>query len=119
MKKYCFKVIVLLTLFFHINCLSKPNMINFNQAVLEAERYVSERGYKIDGLAIIGDEQNSYWVKNELKFIKKINPVLFSKISERKYYAICFAPKQPMLGGAIWVFIDKDTAELIDISAEK
>lgn len=81
-----------------------------------ANNKAKEIGYDIKEMKVELDKENTRW--NE--YIKK-GPILENDnklrlaLKDRKYWAAYYAPKRIQFGGDLWIFIDKNTGEVITI----
>ena len=102
------------------------------QKIIEiAEAKASELGYKLYAMKVIYDERNEmmkkHFGRDELSeynkqtkswgFVKGHTPEEDRpKLKGRDYQGVFFGPLQWTRGGDVWVFIDRNTGEVIDVS---
>ena len=90
--------------------------ITLNQAIEISRNELQQRGYKIGDMHVEADDTNSLWEEFstapgtttlQSPHIVKMN------LPEKQYWAIHFAPQKLMFGGDAWIFIDKNSGEII------
>ncbi len=110
--------LVLLVVFLAVvYCYLKP--INSNSDLppylINVEKELATLGINKDDGNIIYDEQNVQW-KIRQNGEGKPN---FSELEEKDYYTIIYEPKGLHLGGVVWLFVEKDTNNVLYTHREK
>jgi len=86
-------------------------------AVKIANEELLKQGFDVTQKDIIVDKDNTLWNTRYLsddKF-KESNQHIIKKLKNKNYWAIYYTPKRPqgLLGGEAWVFVDKNTGDVI------
>ena len=76
-----------------------------------ADAKAKELGYDIEQMSVSFDTYNSEW-NDYLKFLGKTDRDIDERLNQ-PYLAVYYAPLKMMLGGDLWVFIDRNTGEPI------
>jgi hypothetical protein len=74
-----------------------------------------EEGVDVADSDILYDEGNSEWTEyhqTNRSAASRIADVLHA-VANSDYQAIRFSPKTPMLGGVLWVFLERNTGDII------
>jgi hypothetical protein len=90
------------------------------QIVSIATMAVTAKGIKIDEVQIIYDDGNKLWEEQTGKMTELVNSPnfgIFKKGFMSNYRTVYFDFKDPLPD--IWVFIDKDTGEVLEVYAKK
>ncbi len=91
--------------------------ITLEKAKEKGKEELKTRGYPIENMSITADEENTSWqkfiVKNpsilQREIVKRMN------LEQKNYWVIYYAPKEEMLGGDAWVFVDVITGNIIGV----
>ena len=86
-----------------------------DEMISDAIKRSQKLGYWGRDYVAIYDEGNKEW-SQAVAVIKKISPVHYEELKilqGRNYQAVVCRPKAVMLGGSLWVLIDKNTGEII------
>ena len=86
------------------------------QIVEAAAKALTADGFDLYGVEIIYDENNRMWRERVNKMTDLVNLPnfkLFERGFMKNYRAVLFNFKNPP--GEVWVFVDKDTAEVFEI----
>lgn len=91
-------------------------MISKKEVMEIANKEVARLKYNIEEMKIETDEENSHWkwYISKTKLIEK-NQELETKLKNRNFWAIYYEPKKNQLGGDLFIFIDKNTGEVIGL----
>jgi hypothetical protein len=84
--------------------------------VAVATETVRAKGYKLDDVRILYDDGNRLWAEVSGKFSeldKSPNFGIFKKGFMKNYRTVYFDFKDPLPD--LWVFVDKDTGEVLEI----
>ena len=92
--------------------LSKEQIIEI--ATKEAEK----EGLNLEWRTIIYDEGNKLW-EEKVKTINKEMAPRYEFLKEENYQAVLFALKEGLIGGDIWIFIDKVSGEVLTLYGEE
>ena len=88
--------------------------ISNEEAIRIANKEVQRLKYDIDKLKIISDEKNTFWYKYISSGpILESNPDIKNKLDNRDFWAIYYGSREMRLGGDVFIFIDKNTGEII------
>ncbi len=82
-----------------------------------ADKEAKRLGYEIDKMSVSFDTYNSGW-RDYLASARNFVPLpeVQEALKDREYWAVYYAPlKRGMLGGDLWVFKDRATAEIITV----
>ena len=94
-------------------------MENDKKIIVEvANKTAQELGYKLSEMTISIDENNSAWNNHISKvpfFESEFGQDVKKKLDNKKYWAVYYQPKRTQLGGDLFVFIDKETKEVITV----
>lgn len=88
-------------------------VLTLDKAIITSGKKVEELGYNLDDLEVIANEQNLIWCQHR-KNVSVDFGRLDKKLESRKYWAIYYRPKKSQFGGDLFIFIDKNTGEIID-----
>jgi hypothetical protein len=87
-----------------------------------ANREVISRGLQLDDKEIYYDIDNVKW-KDMLSYLRENSPDFakrYEVLEGRYYQAIVYSPKDKhVIGGVLWVFVDRKTGEVITVFGEK
>ena len=105
------------------SCISIPrevkNMENNKEIIVEiANKTAKELGYNLSDMTISLDRDNSAWNKHISKgpfFEDEFGREIKKKLDNKKYWAVHYNPKRAQLGGDLFVFVDKETKEVITV----
>lgn len=118
-------VIVLLSVLYMQKKEKKPGLTDMQKQILEvASNKVVSLGYKLNELTFEYDRDNKRWLEGYGLFLVNKNgsesDEIYESLKDHNYQAIYFYPKkQLILGGSVWVLIDKDTKQVIFVQREK
>jgi hypothetical protein len=100
----------------------KQNMLTEKAILKIANTEAEKRGHILESDNIYYDHGNKLW-KEKLGYIGKNVPDQAERLKvldNRKYQAVHYYPKDKMtLGGLLWIFVDKETGEVITMYGEK
>lgn len=89
--------------------------VNKEQAIKVASKYLLDKKYALNDKKIFVDDTNSRWmlfVSN--KQIVNANIKVLEKLKDKNYWAINYVTsKRNIKGGEAWIFIDKQSSEVI------
>ncbi len=88
-------------------------VLTLDRAIITSGKKVEELGYNLDDLEVIANEQNLIWCQHR-KNVSVDFRLLDEELESRKYWAIYYRPKKSQFGGDLFIFIDKNTGEIID-----
>ncbi|HNX68773.1 MAG TPA: hypothetical protein PLL75_07810 [Candidatus Omnitrophota bacterium] len=83
--------------------------ITYDDGNLELKKFLMREGVSQY------DKQTGKWIPVEGTTPERWRP----KLASRDFQAVYFAPKQQMKGGDFWVFVDRNTGEVIDVVGGK
>ncbi len=107
-------LVVLLAVVFY--CLKASNSsADLPPYLIDVTKELATLGIKKDDGNIIYDEQNIQW-KIRHNGEEKPN---FPKLEGKDYYTIIYEPKGLQFGGVVWLFVEKDTNNLLYVHREK
>lgn len=105
--------LLVMTLFSVISC---KNDLSKEQILEIANRKAVTEGFNLQDLDVKYDEHNKIWSEESKMFrsTSDKSPLeQLSRLETRNYQAIYYKPKELMLGGTLWVFVDRETGEVI------
>ena len=82
-----------------------------------ADEEATRLGYDIEHMSVSFNTYNSKW-RDYLASAQNFVPVpkVQEKLKDREYWAVYYAPpKRGMRGGNLWVFLDRETGEIITV----
>ena len=81
-----------------------------------ADKEAQKLGYDIERMGVSLDIDNSTW-RDDLKTSEQSGaiPQIEGKLKDRHYWAVYYSPLEEQLGGDVFVFIDRDTGEILGI----
>ena len=79
-----------------------------------ADKEAQEIGYDIERMGVSLDIYNSTW-RDHLKTSERSDAIseIEGKLKDRHYWAVYYSPLKEQLGGDVFVFIDRDTGEIL------
>ena len=91
--------------------------VTLDEAIETAKQELDRVGYDVEDMKFGGDEKNTEWRKHisvepavlDGEIVKSMH------LTEKSYWAIRCSPKELMLGGGAWVFVDKQDGKLIGV----
>jgi hypothetical protein len=96
----------------------EAHVVSEREAIQIANREAVRLGYDVKKMSIEIDQNNSAW-RSALASVDvlKMKPDLAKRLQHRDYWAIHYAPNQklgpPVFGGELFVFVDKQTGDVI------
>lgn len=94
------------------------NMVITKEHAIEiADREAMRLGYDTKVMNMEIDEQNTKWSTYILSTPSALEGAreLKDALKKRKYWAVYYGPKGLVLGGDIFIFIDRDTGEILGV----
>ena len=82
-----------------------------------ADAEAKRLGYDVDHMGISFDVYNSRWNERTANDAPDTAPAaLLKKLEGRRYFAVYYSlMKEPMMGGDLFVFVDRNTSEVIGV----
>ena len=86
-------------------------------AAESAKKALRDLGYEVDKMRMAADESNSRWER----YVAGTPGILESplvrdmKLGDKRYWVLYFRPVEKRKGGDAWVFVDRDTGEIIGL----
>jgi len=127
-KKISLLLLVIVLCFASSVVFSQSNKLTKEQIIRIAISKAAELGYKTEEMNIVYDEGNKS-IKEHLRYArvskynektKELDKVLpttpekeYPELNGKDYQSVYLCPKVAMPGGDLWVFIDRNTGEVI------
>ncbi len=107
---------------------SQSGKLTKEQIIQIASSKAKELGYKTEKMRITYDDGNklnkkhftregeSIWNEKTKKWDKVLLTTVkeeYPELNGKHYQSVYFSPKKAMLGGDLWIFVDRDTGEVI------
>lgn len=89
--------------------------LNKDKIIEIANKKLEEKGYKLSEMKTLYEPSNKSW-KEQFQYLKDIDSQILGRLEVlegRDYQAVLYTPKEQMLGGIFWVFVDRKTGEII------
>lgn len=115
-KKIFFFAVIIVSLFINSKLFARDKEITKEEAIAIASDRVKQDGEPLEGVDIIYDDGNKLWEQQINKIIvldRVANFEILKKGFLKQYIAIYFNFKPSHRD--IWIFIDKNTGEILDI----
>lgn len=129
-------LLVILAILLILKFISFPKTTLFPQiALTEEQKYIVEiasektksLGYNLDELSVFYDTDNKIWIEGYGSILaNKETPEyekLYSILEGRNYQAVYYyhrpSKHEVILGGSVWILVDKETKEVIFVQREK
>lgn len=113
-------IILILVIFYALPVYSLSKELSKYEIVAAAAEALKEQGFDLYRVQIIYDDNNQLWRERISKMSDLANSPNF-KLFERgflkNYRAVFFGFKNPP--GEVWVFVDKDTGEVLEVYRPK
>jgi len=86
-----------------------------------ASALAEQEGFNPQEMNVLYDEGNTKWdeVRTLIEKSSGKNETAFSVLDGKNYQAVRFAPRREMLGGVLWVFVDRDNLQVISFFGEE
>ena len=91
-------------------------MVLTEEAIEISNKTAMDLGYDTKKMKVKADTENSVWSSYLASYdVLKENKELASKLQHRDYWAVYFEPTEPMLGGDLFVFVNKKTGGILGV----
>ena len=95
-----------------------PTTLNWTRSKILSisDQEASRLKYNVDMMSLSFDFHNSKW-NDYLKALEGIGglPDVEDKLRGRDFWAVYYGPMKIQFGGDLWVFVDRDSADIITV----
>lgn len=119
--KYSMLLLILLLIVSNTGCIGLTNKvekmhISKEEAIEIANKELLKQDFDVTQKNVSADKENTAWNRHFLSDETAIenNLHIVESLKDKNYWAIYYQPKERrFLGGEAWVFVDKNTGEII------
>lgn len=87
--------------------------ISLKEAISIAEKKAESLNYDIKKMKLMADENNNIWNNYSSSGFLEANPPIKDVLNGKDFWTIYFAPTEAVLGGDLFIFVDKKNGKVI------
>ena len=123
-ESHCFRILLIPLILLGVSCDSASgprSQLSEDEIIAIASKRALAEGFNPTEMDVVYDADNTMW--KELERSGHISDPdtarALHSLKNRSYQAVRYMPKKLMLGGALWVFVDKYNGEVIALYGEE